>query len=152
RSAREPARARPGGQRRGPAHPSPEGPGPRRARRGRPRREGEGRWRPGLRRGGALPRGPVLRDADAAPPQDALNAVAIVLALLLQAAAPVPAPLVREIAVEGAAVYQREDVVRIVRQAEGQPLRAPAETLAARLESRYHLDGYLAAAVTGTFV
>src|SRR5262249_59346900 len=74
------------------------------------------------------------------------------LALLLQAAAPVPAPLVREIAVEGAAVYQREDVVRIVRQAEGQPLRAPAETLAARLESRYHLDGYLAAAVTGTFV
>jgi hypothetical protein len=76
----------------------------------------------------------------------------LLLALLLQAPAPATPPLVREIAVEGATVYAREDVVRIVRQAEGQPLRAPPETLAARIESRYHLDGYLAAAVTGALV
>jgi hypothetical protein len=78
--------------------------------------------------------------------------VTLLLVLLLQAASPAPAaPVVREIAVEGATVYAKEDVVRIVRQAEGQALRASAETLAARLESRYHLDGYLAAAVTGSF-
>ncbi len=76
----------------------------------------------------------------------------LLLALLLQAPAPAPPPLVREIAVEGATVYAREDVVRIIRQAEGQPLRATPEALAARLESRYHLDGYLAAAVTGALV
>ena len=75
------------------------------------------------------------------------------LSLLLQvSAAPVePAPEVREIAVTGAAVYEREDVSRIIRQREDQALRADPGVLAARLQSRYHLDGYLAASVSGEF-
>jgi hypothetical protein len=75
------------------------------------------------------------------------------LALLLQVSAgPAEnAPDVREIAVAGASVYEREDVSRIIRQREGQSLRAAPEVLAARLASRYHLDGYLAASVSGDF-
>ncbi len=74
------------------------------------------------------------------------------LLLFLQAVAEAPpAEPVREIAVKGASVYEHADVVRILRQAEGQALRAPPEALAARLESRYHLDGYLAASVSADF-
>lgn len=76
------------------------------------------------------------------------------VALLLQAAAAreaSPAEVVREIAVVGASVYEREDVSRILRQRESQPLRASPVALAARLESRYHLDGYLAASVSAAF-
>ncbi len=76
------------------------------------------------------------------------------LALLLQATASAEAPApepVREIAIAGASVYDREDVLRILRQQEGQPLRASPAALAARLESRYHLDGYLGASVTAGF-
>jgi hypothetical protein len=56
---------------------------------------------------------------------------------------------VREIVLEGSAVYSHDDAVRIVRQREGQPLRATPEVLAGRLEARYHVDGYLAASVSG---
>jgi Omp85 superfamily domain/Surface antigen variable number repeat len=78
---------------------------------------------------------------------------AFLLAFLFQASAALsgPAADVREIAVTGASVYEREDVSRIVRQREGQILRAPPDVLAARLQSRYHLDGYLAASVSGHF-
>ncbi len=79
--------------------------------------------------------------------------VGFLLALLLQVSAtpPEPAPDVREIAVAGASVYEPEDVSRIIRQREGQALRAAPDVLASRLESRYHLDGYLAASVSGEF-
>ena len=75
----------------------------------------------------------------------------LALFLIFQAA-PEPSPeIVREIVVAGASVYEGADVTRILRQAEGQPLRAAPEALAARLESRYHIDGYLAASVTASF-
>jgi hypothetical protein len=79
--------------------------------------------------------------------------VALLLLFLVQAsAAPSgPAPEVHAITVAGATVYEPEDVSRIVRQREGQVLRAPPDVLAGRLQSRYHLDGYLAASVSGDF-
>lgn len=85
-----------------------------------------------------------------------------VLSLLLQAALPpavtpapaedvapeAPAEVVREIVLEGSTVYSRDDAMRILRQREGLPLRKPPAALASRLESRYHIDGYLAASVS----
>jgi len=86
-----------------------------------------------------------------------------VLGLLLQAAAPPeatpppaqdvapePAPpeVVRQIVLEGSTAYSRDDTMRILRQREGQPLRTTPAALASRLESRYHIDGYLAATVS----
>ena len=75
----------------------------------------------------------------------------LALFLIFQAAAEPSPEIVREIVVAGASVYEGTDVTRILRQAEGQPLRAAPEALAARLESRYHIDGYLAASVTASF-
>jgi hypothetical protein len=60
-------------------------------------------------------------------------------------------PRIREIQVRGAEAYDRSAVLRIIRLKPGDSLWRDAPAVAAALETRYHIQGYPAARVTGSF-
>ncbi|HET7698908.1 MAG TPA: BamA/TamA family outer membrane protein [Vicinamibacterales bacterium] len=62
-----------------------------------------------------------------------------------------PAPILTELRLEGATVYQRDDVLWLLRLREGAPLPGDAQTVAKSLQERYERDGYSEARVTGEF-
>jgi hypothetical protein len=69
-----------------------------------------------------------------------------------QAAPPIqPAPILAELRLEGATIYQRDDVLWLLRLREGAPLPEDAQAVAKSLEQRYERDGYSEARVTGAF-
>jgi len=79
--------------------------------------------------------------------------VGVLAALLILAAAAAAdeAPLVRAIEAPGAQAYSPEKIQKIVRLSPGAALRRTPEAVAKTLEERYHIDGFVAARVTGDF-
>jgi len=67
------------------------------------------------------------------------------------AAAPAEEPRIRDIQIRGAEAYDRTAVLRIIRLKPGDPLRRDAAAVARSLETRYHIQGFPAARVSGTF-
>src|SRR5215211_4447324 len=59
--------------------------------------------------------------------------------------------VLREIHVEGATIFNREDIVWLLELREGSPLPKLAGDLAQALKEAYERDGYAEATVTGTF-
>jgi len=60
-------------------------------------------------------------------------------------------PRIREIAIKGAQAYDRPAVLRIIRLKPGDTLWRDAAAVAGALEDRYHVQGYPAARVAGSF-
>jgi Omp85 superfamily domain/Surface antigen variable number repeat len=67
------------------------------------------------------------------------------------AAAPQDRPRIREIEVHGAEAYDKSAVLRIIRLKPGETLWRAAAAVAGSLETRYHVQGFPAARVTGSF-
>jgi hypothetical protein len=67
------------------------------------------------------------------------------------AAAAADQPRIREIEVRGAQAYDKSAVLRIIRLKPGDPLWRDAGAVADALETRYHVQGFPAARVTGSF-
>lgn len=81
---------------------------------------------------------------------------ATLLALLLVVAAPASEaradpPRISEIRIRGAEAYDRPAVLRIIRLKPGDTLVRDAAAVAGALETRYHVQGYPAARVSGSF-
>ncbi len=64
---------------------------------------------------------------------------------------PQPLPIVREIHVEGATVFTRDDIVWLLKLREGSPLGQPPADIAKALQDAYDRDGYSQATVTAAF-
>lgn len=62
-----------------------------------------------------------------------------------------PQPIVKDFHVEGATVFTREDVLRMLNVREGAPLPKPPSDLAKVLQEAYERDGYAEATVASTF-
>ena len=62
-----------------------------------------------------------------------------------------PSPILAELRLEGATIYQRDDVMWLLRLREGAPLPGDADAVAKALQERYQRDGYSEARVTGAF-
>jgi len=60
-------------------------------------------------------------------------------------------PRIREIEVHGAEAYDKSAVLRIIRLKPGETLWRDAAAVAGALETRYHIQGFPAARVTGSF-
>jgi hypothetical protein len=58
-------------------------------------------------------------------------------------------PILKELRLEGATVFTRDDVLFLLRLREGSPLPQPPEDIAKGLKERYERDGYSEAKVTG---
>jgi hypothetical protein len=82
---------------------------------------------------------------------------ALVLAISASAAAqtaPSPAqplPVLRELRLEGASIFTRDDVEWLLKLREGSPLPGPADEVAKALQKRYDRDGYSEARVSAAF-
>ena len=64
---------------------------------------------------------------------------------------PQPQPLLKEIHLEGATIFTREDVVWLLKLREGSPLPKPPTEVAKALQDAYERDGYSEAKVTSAF-
>ncbi len=73
------------------------------------------------------------------------------LLILAAAAAEDDVPRIRALEAPGAQAYSLEKIQRIVRLGPGSALRRSPQSVAATLEDRYHIDGLVAARVTGAF-
>ena len=62
-----------------------------------------------------------------------------------------PARPLATIELLGASAFPREQLLDVLRLAEGRALRRPPESVAQTLETYYHLEGYLAARVRGSY-
>jgi Omp85 superfamily domain/Surface antigen variable number repeat len=78
-------------------------------------------------------------------------AIAVLLLALVPVAAPADEPRIRDIQVRGAEAYDKSAVLRIIRLKPGDPLWRDAAAVAGALETRYHIQGFPAARVTGSF-
>ena len=65
--------------------------------------------------------------------------------------APVIRELLREIKLEGATIFDRDDIVWLLKLREGAPLPKSAADIAKALQEAYERDGYSEASVTGAF-
>jgi surface antigen Omp85-like protein/surface antigen-like variable number repeat protein len=82
--------------------------------------------------------------------------IAVLLVTLAGSAFPAIAPAadqprIREIEIRGAEAYDRAAVLRIIRLKPGDTLWRDAAAVAQALETRYHIQGFPAARVTGSF-
>ena len=68
-----------------------------------------------------------------------------------QEATPQPQPILKEVRVEGATVFTREDVVGLLQLREGSPLPKPPADVARAFQQAYDRDGYSEAKVTSGF-
>ena len=80
-----------------------------------------------------------------------LALVVAATAATVTAAAAAEDPRVREIQIRGAEAYDRAAVLRIIRMKPGDPLWRDAGAVAKALETRYQIQGFPAARVTGSF-
>lgn len=62
-----------------------------------------------------------------------------------------PHPVLKELHVDGATVFNREDILWMLKVREGSPLPKPPPDLAAALQEAYARDGYAEARVTSAF-
>jgi outer membrane protein assembly factor BamA len=78
----------------------------------------------------------------------------LVLAILIPALAPAARaeePRIKDIQIRGAQAYDRAAILRIIRLKPGDALWRDAAAVAQALETRYHIQGYPAARVSGSF-
>jgi outer membrane protein assembly factor BamA len=68
-----------------------------------------------------------------------------------QDAASQPPPLLKELHVEGATIFNRDDILWMLNVREGSPLPKPPADLAKALQEAYERDGYAEARVTSAF-
>jgi outer membrane protein assembly factor BamA len=64
---------------------------------------------------------------------------------------PQPLPLLKEIHLDGATIFTREDIVWLLKLREGSPLPKPPAEVAKALQEAYERDGYAEAKVTSAF-
>src|SRR5687767_6189777 len=65
--------------------------------------------------------------------------------------APVIREVLREIHLEGATIFDRDDIVWLLKLREGAPLPKSAADIAKALQEAYERDGYSEASVSGAF-
>jgi len=69
----------------------------------------------------------------------------------VQDVSPQPQPVLREIQVTGATIFNRDDIVWLLKLREGSPLPTPPAEIAKALREAYERDGYSQATVAGAF-
>ncbi|HSB60123.1 MAG TPA: POTRA domain-containing protein, partial [Vicinamibacteria bacterium] len=77
--------------------------------------------------------------------------LALAMAFAAQGPAEPPAPQVQEVEIRGAAVFDREAVLGMIRLRPGDPLRREPDAIAQGLRNRYRIAGYPAASVSSSF-